>query len=114
MTGQLTLEYHSQLLLAQRHHLILIQFSKPYKQAGPNHPIRLDALLPTDQRRYEWLMTLKQGLHVPLVHVSYAPGGNSGNLNWLWHSTANDIDSALQTTQPLIEELKKSILQYHA
>ena len=58
-------------------------------------------------------MELKNGLQVPLVHVSFAPGGSIGNLNWLWYSTAKDIDNALQSTQPLIEELKKKIPQYH-
>ena len=87
---------------------------KALETAGPNKPIELDTSLPTDRRRrYEWLMELKQGLQVTLVHVSYATGGNIGYLNWLWHSTATDIDNALQTTQPLIEELKKHIPQYH-
>ena len=82
--------------------------------AGSNQPIELDLLLPSDRRRrYKWLMDLKQGLQVPLVHVLYAPGVNVGNLNWLWHSTATNIDNTLQTTQPLIEELKKKIPQYH-
>ena len=58
-------------------------------------------------------MGLKKGLHVPLVHVSYAPGGNIGNLNWFWHSTATNINNALQTTQPHIEEIRKKIPLYH-
>ena len=58
-------------------------------------------------------MEQKKGLHVPLVHVSYAPGGNIGNMNWLWHSTATDINNALQTTQPHIEDIRKKIPLYH-
>lgn len=87
---------------------------KAIETAGPNHPVELGTLLPSNRRRrYDWLMELKNGLQVTLVHVSYAPGGSIGNLNWLWYSTAKDIDNALQSTQPLIEELKKKIPQYH-
>ena len=59
------------------------------------------------------MLEINQGLQVPLVHVTYVPGSSVGNLNWIWHSLATDIDSALQTSQPLIEKLKKDIPQYH-
>ena len=42
----------------------------------------------------------------------YAPGSSVGNLHWIWHSKA-DIDSALQSSQPLIEQPKEDIPQYH-
>ena len=45
------------------------------------------------------------------MHVTYAPGSSVGNLNWIWHSMATDIDSALQSSQPLIEEIKNNIPQ---
>ena len=50
---------------------------------------------------------------MPLVHMTYSPGSNIGNLTWIWHCTATDIDSALQSSQPIVEELKKCIPQYH-
>ena len=82
--------------------------------AGPDVPLEVGALLPNDRRRrYEWMQEIKRGLQVPLVHVTYASGSSVGNLNWIWHSTATDIDSALLSSQPLIEELKKDIPQYH-
>ena len=87
---------------------------KFYRSSWLQPTYRTCLLLPSNQRRrYEWLMDLKQSLQVPLVHVSYASGGNVKKLNWLWHSTATNIDDALQTTQPVIEELKKQIPQYH-
>ena len=45
--------------------------------------------------------------------MTYFPSSNVGNVSWVWHSTATDIDSALQSCQPIIEELKKQIPQYH-
>ena len=53
------------------------------------------------------------GLDVPLIHITYAPGSNVGNLHWIWHSTATSIDDALRTTQPIIEQLKKDIPVFH-
>ena len=53
------------------------------------------------------------GLDVPLIHVTYAPGSNIGNLHWIWQSTATSIDDALHTTQPIIEQLKKVIPVFH-
>ena len=44
---------------------------------------------------------------------TYAPGSSVGNLHWIWHSKATDIHSALQSSQPLIKQLKKDIPQYH-
>ena len=44
---------------------------------------------------------------------AYAPGSSVGNLHWIWHSKATDIHSALQSSQPLIKQLKKDIPQYH-
>ena len=82
--------------------------SEAVMAAGPETPVELGELLPSDRRRkYDWLMEVRNGLGVPLVHVTYSLGSNVGNLTWIWHSTATDIDSALQTYQPIIEELKK-------
>ena len=53
------------------------------------------------------------GLDVPLIHVMYAPGSNIGNLHWIWHSTSVSIDDALNTAQPIIEELKMDIPVFH-
>ena len=47
------------------------------------------------------------------AHITYAPRSCVGNLHWIWHSKATDIDSALQSSQPLIERLKEDISQYH-
>lgn len=81
--------------------------SEAVMAAGPETPVELDELLPSDRRRkYDWLMEVRNGLGVPLVHVTYSLGGN---LTWIWRSTATDINSALQTSQPIIEELKRSI-----
>ena len=81
---------------------------KVVEAAGPNIPLELGPLLPVDRRRrYDWMLEIKQGLQVPVVHVTYAPESSVGNLNWIWHSLATGIDSALQTSQPLIENLRR-------
>ena len=38
---------------------------------------------------------------MPVILVTYLPGSNLGNLHWIWHTSATDINSALQTCQPL-------------
>ena len=63
--------------------------------AGPDSPVELDGLLPDDRRRkYDWIVEIKKGLGVSLVHVTYSPGSNLGNITWIWHTTATNIDSA--------------------
>ena len=60
------------------------------------------------------MQEIKQGPQVPLVDVTYAPGRVLETyLHWIWQSKATDIDSALQSSQSLIEQLKKDIPQYH-
>ena len=69
--------------------------------AGPDVPLEVGALLPSDRRRkYEWMQEIKRGLQVPFVHVTYAPGSSVGNLHWIWHSKAADVDSALHAVFP--------------
>ena len=46
---------------------------------------------------------------MPLIQVTYFPGGSIGNLVWVWHTDVRDIDSALQSSQQIIENLKKDI-----
>ena len=88
--------------------------SESLKSLGPNAPIDLAKLVPTDwRRRYEWVEALKQGLDIPLMHVTYAPGSNVGNVHWVWHCTADNIDEALSVSQPIIEQIKGDIPEYH-
>lgn len=92
----------------------LAPIAKAVAAAGLNVPVELGALLPTERRRrYDWVTDLKRGLQVPLVHLTYSPGSNLGNLFWVWHCTASDIDEVLQTSQPIIEKIKTCIPQYH-
>ena len=52
--------------------------------AGPDSPVELDGLLPDDRRRkYDRIVEVKKGLGVPLVHVTYSPGSNIGNITWI-------------------------------
>ena len=56
--------------------------SEALKDLGHNAPLELGKLLPSDRRRrYEWLHALKGGLEVLLIHLTYAPGSNVGNLH---------------------------------
>ena len=83
--------------------------------AGLQNPVELGPLLPVDRRRrYDWLEAIRQGVSVPLIQVTYAPSSNIGNLMWVWHTDVCDINSALQSSQPIIENLKKDIPQYHS
>ena len=92
----------------------LSSISEAIKELDFDTPLELGKFLPADRRRrYEWLQALRMGLDVPLIHVTYAPGSNIGNLHWIWHSTATSIDDALRTTQPIIEQLKKDIPVFH-
>ena len=50
---------------------------------------------------------------MPLVHITYSPGSNVGNIHWIWHSDATSIDNGLHKVQPIIEHLKQNIPQYH-
>ena len=45
--------------------------------------------------------------------MDYSPGSNIANLHWIWQSMATSIDQALCMSQPVIEEVKKSIPQFH-
>ena len=47
-----------------------------------------------------------------MILVTYSPGSSLSNLHWVWHTSATDISSALQTCQPLIESIKVKISQY--
>ena len=92
----------------------LSPISDALKRLDHTTPLELGKLLPTDRRRrYEWLQALKGGLDVPLIHVTYAPGSNIGNLHWVWHCTSTSIDEALKTSQPIIEKIKKDVPQFH-
>ena len=49
----------------------------------------------------------------PAILATYAPGSNIGSLHWLWQTDASDISSALQVCQPIIEQLKTNMPEYH-
>ena len=56
---------------------------------------------------------LKHGLDVPIIHLQYSPGSNIGDLHWIWQCSASNIEDALKCCQPIIENLKKNIPEYH-
>ena len=81
-----------------------------------DEPISLQEanVLPQDRRkRYDFMEHVKQGLRMPIVLVTYSPGSNMGNQHWIWHTSATDINSALQTCQPIIERIRVMIPQFH-
>ena len=79
------------------------------------HLLEESDLLSNDRRRrYEYIEEVKKGLKVPTILVTYSPGSNLCNLHWIWHTSATDINSALQSCQPLIEAIKLQILNYHS
>ena len=78
--------------------------------AGVGVPISLhDAgVLPQDRKpRYDYIESVKRGLGVPIILVTYSSGGNCVNLHWAWHTTTDSINSALQTCQPIIERIER-------
>ena len=67
-------------------------------------------MLPGDhQRRYDYMERVKCGLDVPVILVTYSAGGSLGNLYWAWHISADNVNSALQCCQPIIERIKQEI-----
>ncbi|KAL5496676.1 hypothetical protein EMCRGX_G013014 [Ephydatia muelleri] len=111
ISQNLTVMYTQSRVLAPA---FLGPISELLKSLDPNAPIDLAKLVPTDRRRrYEWVEALKQGLDIPLMHVTYAPGSNVGNVHWVWHCTAENIDEALSISQPIIEQIKGDIPEYH-
>ena len=64
-----------------------------------------DLLSNNRRRRYDYMEEAKKGLKVPTILFTYSPGSNLCNLHWIWHTSATDIHSALQSCQPLIEQL---------
>ena len=98
----------------QRPSPIISSISNAITQIEPNTPLDLRPLLPDDRRRrYEWIQTLKHGLDVPIIHLQYSPGSNIGDLHWIWQCSASNIEDALKCCQPIIENLKKNIPEYH-
>ena len=98
--------------LAARHTLdqCLQGLSSAIEEAGPNVPVCLENFLPSDRRRrYEYTEHVKAGMNLPTVLVTYSPGGNIGNLRWIWHTTCTDISSALQSCQPILESIRSDI-----
>ena len=49
-----------------------------------------------------WLTDLKQGLEVPLVHLTYSPASNLGDLFWVCHCIAIEIFVVLETSYLII------------
>ena len=107
----LTVRYTASCVLPPAY---LSPLSDAVVSSGLNVPVEIGRMLPTDRRRrYDWVEELRKGLHVPLVHVTYSPRSNVGNIHWIWQSDATSIDNAPQTVQPIIERLKQNIPQYH-
>ena len=70
----------------------LAQISSAISAADSYVPVDLQEFLPSDRRRrFDRLESLKKGLDVPIVLVTYAPGSN---LHWAWHTSDTDISSA--------------------
>lgn len=71
-------------------------------------------MLPRDQQKwYNYLEHVKQGLKMPIVLLTYSHDSNLGNHPWIWHTSATDINSTLQTCQPLIERIRTTIPVSH-
>ena len=84
--------------------------------AGLDSPVFLQdaGVLPDDRRRrYDYMESVKGGLDVPIILVTYSAGGTHGNLHWAWNTSADNISSALQSCQPIIERIKQEIPQFH-
>ena len=107
----------SVLYIAPRHSPSsdLAQISSAISDADSDIPVDLQEFLPSDRRRrFDRLESLKKGLDIPIVLLTYAPGSNLINLHWAWHTSATDISTALQTCQPIIEDLKAKVPLFHS
>ena len=62
--------------------------SSAVEEAGPDAPVPIENFLLSEcRRRYEYMEYVKAGMNMPTVLVMYSPGGNIGNLHWIWHTT---------------------------
>ena len=78
--------------------------------------VNLSSYLPQEPvKRHRMLDSIIQsGLSSPCVLLTYAPGSNIGNLNFLW-KVPNDIEpvQCLERSQCIIENIKKEIPTFH-
>ena len=57
---------------------------------------------------------MKNGLEFPSVSLVYSPGNNIGNSYFIWKVQDTSVEEAFKNSQPLIEEVKKSLPVYHS
>jgi len=111
IANSMTVQY-----LATRHTLeqCLKGLSSAVEEAGPDVLVPLENFLPSERcRRYEYMEHVKARMNMPTVLVTYSPGGNIGNLHWIWHTTCTDISSPLQSCHPILESIRSDIPQFH-
>ena len=71
-------------------------------------------VLPDDRRRrYDYMESVKGGVDIAIILVTCSAGGIYQNLHWAPNTSADNISSALQTCQPIIERIKQEIPQFH-
>ena len=57
---------------------------------------------------------MKNGLEFPSVLLVYSPGNNVGNSYFIWKVQDTSVEEAFKNSQPLIEEVMKSLPVYHS
>ena len=78
--------------------------------------VTITDMLPSDPlkklRSVDTLTTC--GLRFPCLLLIYSPGGNIGNLHFLWKvPTDSDVTSSFEQSQVVIENIRSQIPRYH-
>lgn len=81
----------------------------------PYQHISLTDMCPDQPReRYKFIHSLKNGLNISVVLLTYSPGNNCGNLTFLWkYNETESIENVFEKSLPVVELIKPLLPQYH-
>ena len=93
----------------------LKHITKALKSEAPYEPVALDQLCPSDPRqKYRFIKKLEEGLSMPTVLFSVAPGNNVWNLHFMWRARDGEAESGVyKNSLPVVERLKPQLPIYH-
>ena len=77
--------------------------------------ICLTDFCPEDHReRYKFILNLKNGFNISVVSLTYSPGNNRGNMNFIWKYDDNDpIENVFERSMHVVKVIKPLLPQYH-
>ena len=81
------------------------------QETPPYDAINVNDYSPVDSRgRYLFLQALKEGISMPIIHLTYKPGNNKGDLHFVWCGNEDDsVTSLLEQSVIVVEKNPSSI-----